>query len=254
MLFLFVLAFTGTALSALTAADLDPKYFELDPYLTNNSALGDGGASLKVGVPSGPRFSFHFRTSAFLLAGYGLYNGGNNAEGIIDNCIWPKEDATGGKCAKHVVEASSALIAANLAAYAAYGQGDLVTQTAHSTVNYLTGGAAKRSQPGQNCAANDEDVTDSIGVQFDKPKGVKVSCKPGCSIGAVGSHISEILGQAADYIVNSKFQVSQFTVTTPRTDQKRAVLRCGVYYPKGPADTCPDEITGDGCFTHVPSS
>lgn len=39
MLFLLVLAFTGTALSALTAADLDPKYFELQPYLTNNSVL-----------------------------------------------------------------------------------------------------------------------------------------------------------------------------------------------------------------------
>lgn len=182
-----------------------------------------------------------------------MYNGGNNAEAIIENCFWPKEGASGGKCAKHVVEASSALIAANIAANTAYNQGDLVTQAAHSTVNYLTGGAAKRSQPGQNCAANDEDVTDSIGAQFDKPKGIKVSCKPGCSIGAVGPHISEILGQAADYIVNSKFQVSQFTVTTPVKDQKRAVLRCGVYYPKGPANTCPDEITGNGCFTHIRS-
>jgi len=99
-------------------------------------------------------------------------------------------------------------MAANLAAYTAYEQGDLVTQAAYSTVNYLTGGAAKRSQPGQNCAANDKDVTDSIGAQFDKSKGINVSCKPGCSIGAVGSYIPEILGQAADYIINSKFQVS----------------------------------------------
>ncbi|RJE20295.1 hypothetical protein PHISCL_07380 [Aspergillus sclerotialis] len=205
----------------------------------------DDGTAVEA-LAAQQRVNFNFRNAAFLLAGYGLTRGSENVKGMVANCR-SKDFKEQGECAKHAVEAASALTFVWLGSSGVNGrQAVEVSQGVMNVMNELTGNQVKRD----SCPVHEVSTDADLKVNFgDTVFGVMVSCESGCEVSQAGSTMSEVLGQMANFVINRQLQDVQFTVTLPN---KRTVARCNIFFPgQYINDICPRKITGSGCQTHI---